>query len=101
MPFRKCLDSSTFGAIQSLTTLCTERRLSQTRALLIYLIVIGTLIVLQDCTPILKRLEKVKFDPRFLEKLASFQGNKEYIDKKKKKKRCPSFKHSKGHANFS
>jgi hypothetical protein len=56
--------------------------LLETRALLIYLIVIGTLIVLQDCTPILKRLEKVKFDPRFLEKLASFQGNKEYIDKR-------------------
>lgn len=40
------MDSLAFGAIQSLTTLCTKRSLLETRVPLIYLIVVGTLIVL-------------------------------------------------------
>ncbi len=46
-----------------------------------------TFIVLQTVI-LFQRGQKKKFDPRFLEKLASFQGNnKEYIDKWKKKKK--------------
>jgi hypothetical protein len=44
-----------------------------------------------DCPPycihVLKRLGREKFDLGFLEKLVSFQGNKEDIKKMKKKKK--------------
>jgi hypothetical protein len=40
-----------------------------------------------DYTPISKRSKQENFNPRFLEKLVSFEGNKkEDIDKKKNKK---------------
>ncbi len=42
---------------------------------------------LLDCILVSERSKWEKFDLRFLEKLASSQGNKEDIDKKKKKKK--------------
>ncbi len=84
MPFTKCMDSSTFGAIQSLTTLCmkgTCQRLGVVSSILLWYLDCPL-----DCTSISERLEWKKFDLRFLEKFASSQGNKkEDIDKRKKK----------------
>ncbi len=71
MPFRKCLDYLTFGAIQSLTTLCTKMSLLETRAPLICLFVVGTLIVLRIAL-LTQRSKREKFDPGFLEKFTSF-----------------------------
>jgi hypothetical protein len=39
-----------------------------------------------DCTPILEKSKRKKFNSGCLEKLDSFQGNKEDIDKRRKKK---------------
>jgi hypothetical protein len=86
MPFKKCLDFSAFGAIPSLTTLCIERSLIITNWGFFHLLYYGWYL---DCPPnytfVLKRSKRGKLDPRFLEKLASSQGNKkEDIEKRKK-----------------
>jgi len=40
-----------------------------------------------DCTLVLEMLEQKKFNPRYLEKLVSSQGNKVDIDKRRRKKK--------------
>jgi hypothetical protein len=57
MPFKKCMDSSTFGVIQSLIALRIERNLLEIMAPLIFLIVVGTLIIFRITLLTHKRLE--------------------------------------------
>jgi hypothetical protein len=104
MPFKKCLDYSTFGAIQNLTTLCTKRRLSKTEAPLICYIVVSNLIVLWiTLYPKEVRVRGIWFGILGETCILSRKQEKGYRQEEKEEEEeiCLSFKHFRGHTNYN